>query len=132
MKNIILLACVLFLGASSAYAHLGNEPEFWIDEIEKTEGLVSYPSTTGLFKYLNHGSKEEKHKTVETITEVIKSNPKKLLILSINTNNPHDADYRVFLTKNILDALMHNYTIENLYLSGLCFQCFTNCKNIKN
>jgi hypothetical protein len=119
MNRLTLLACVLFLGASSAYAHLGHERDFWLDEIEKTERLASYPSTTGLSKYLDHVSKEEKHKTVETVAEVIKSNPKKLLIMSMNTNNPHDADYRVFLTNNILDALMYNHTIENLFLSNL-------------
>jgi hypothetical protein len=119
MNKLTLLACIIFLGVSSAYAHLGHEREFWLDEIEKTERLASYPSTTGLGKYLNHGSKEEKHKTVETIAEVIKSNPKKLLIMNMNTNNPHDADYRVYLTNNILDALIYNHTIENLYLGKL-------------
>lgn len=119
MNRLTLLACVVFLGGSSAYAHLGHERDFWLDEIEKTERLASYPSTTGLRKYLNHGSKEEQHKTVETIAEVIKSNPKKLLILNMDTSEPYDADYRVFLTNSVLDALMYNHTIENLYLSNL-------------
>jgi len=119
MKNIISLACVVFLGASSAYAHLGHEPEFWLDEIEEREALTQQYSTCGLLKYLDHGSKEEQYKTIETIAKVIKSNPKKLLILNMRMHHLMDDDYEAFLTNNILGALMHNHTIENLYLHFL-------------
>ena len=37
----------------------------------------------------------------------------------MDTSEPYDADYRVFLTNSVLDALMYNHTIENLYLSNL-------------
>ena len=111
MKNILLIACIVFCGCATASANLCHEKEYWIEEINKTNSLER-----NKVKRCLDSDIESQRKTTLVITEVIKNGAAKLKTVSIDAAPTTDKDFNDFYINTILYAVGHNKTIENLTL----------------
>ena len=115
MKNFISLIIVgiFTLFPLHTFASLGLEQEYWLEEIEKHDGL----SGGGVYRFLN-GNWEEHKKVITTIAKVVQQNPVKLKHMAINMYR-NDQAIREILSNILLPAIANNDTIKTLNLNGL-------------
>lgn len=124
MKKILLIICTIFC-YSIAHANLGYEREYWIEEISKT-GTLNYNMIMKVFpvsiesfgENIFGGSEsdmESWRKTTLVVAEVIENNAAPLKSIALYGFN--HQKFNNFYTNTLLEAIVHNKTIESLYFT---------------
>lgn len=121
MKRIILFLCIMFAYHIPANAQLGDEKEYWIEEITKNNGrlddnmiMKQFHTSNESYAYNVYGGSESDIESWKSITLVIagiiKNNSvllKNLIITGFN-----DRNFNEFYNNTMLDAINYNKTIE--------------------
>jgi hypothetical protein len=99
-----------------ANAELCHEKDFWIEEINKSEGLVVFGMNANMGNCLNLANYSDLEKSLSTISHVLSNNLSSAKVINIDLFSNDKKKYNI-RTTNILKALVNNKTIKRVILN---------------